>query len=406
MNKFLIIIGFCFLALIGLLYLNPFSWNDAGYRTVVTGGGGGQYVRFQSGVFFSGFFSKTQEWPNQITISFKDDEPARDLNQSSMEIGRIKVRFARGQEAKQTGVVQYILPNVESKMLEIHNFHKTPEHLVLNRLAPYTKECLQNSTQLMTVEAHYSGGRAQLGQDLLDQLQNGAFLLDVKEVSKKDTLSNEIKTTYVSSPKYDSKNNILRKHSSIKEYEISVPDAQLTDIEYSEAVLSMINQNIEAVTKASVSKQNLTTAQQEALTAKAKGERDLVTIEYEKKKDQTAQVVAAQTLVEVAKQDLIKQEIARQASVKEAAKIKTLADANAYEKSKMIQADGALTQKLTAWTTAQEYWAKAFGEYQGAIVPQMQMGGNGTGNENSAVRFMEIMGMKAARDLNLELKNK
>lgn len=80
MNKFLVIIGFCLLMLIGLLYLNPVSWNDAGYRTVVTSANGGQSVRFQSGLFFSGFFSKTQEWPNQITISFKNDETDKDLN--------------------------------------------------------------------------------------------------------------------------------------------------------------------------------------------------------------------------------------------------------------------------------------------------------------------------------------
>jgi hypothetical protein len=406
MNKFLIIIGFCFLALIGLLFLNPFNWNDAGYRTVVTRMNGSQFVQFQPGVFYAGFMAKEVEWPNQLSVSYRENEAKDDLDGSMMEIGKIPIRFSGGPQADMMGIVQFILPNDEIKMLNIHNTHKFPTHLVKNRLMPYTRACLQSSSQLLTVQNHYEGGRAQLGQDYLDQLQHGEFLLEVKEITKRDSNTNEFRTSYVSSQKRDTNGNIKRKYSSIDEYGITVADAQITDTDYSEIVDSMINKNIKSVTMASVSKQDLITAQQQALTAKAQGERELVTIEYDKKKEQTASIVAANTTVELAKLDLIKQKIAKEGAIQEGAKIKILADANAYEKAKLIQADGALTQKLAAWTTAQEYWAKAFGEYQGAIVPQMQMGGNSTGNENSAVRFMEIMGMKAARDLNLELKNK
>ena len=322
-----------------------------------------------------------------------------------MEIGRIPCRFARGQEAVLSGIVQFVLPNDEHSMLIIHNTHKSPEHLIRNRLMPYTKECLQSSSQLLTVEQHLNGGRSQLSQDYLNQLQNGAYLIEVKETIQKDTFTGENKTVYISTPKKDKDSNILRKYSSIKEYNITVGDAQITDVDYSSLVDDMITKNIESVTRASVSKQNLITAQQEAQTAKAQGEKELVTIEYEKKKEQTSQVVEAQTKVKLAEQDLLQQEIARQASVKEAAKIKTLADAKAYEKQRVMQADGALEKKLAAWTTAQEYWAKAFGEYQGNITPQWVSGAGGV-QGNAAVNFMEIMGAKAARDLNLDLGNK
>jgi regulator of protease activity HflC (stomatin/prohibitin superfamily) len=405
MNKHVLtLIGALVLLILGL-WFNPISWNDAGYRTVVTQAGGNQFVQYKPGMFWAGLFSKQTEWPNQLTVSFREDEADSDLDKSSMEIGKIPVRFSEGPAADLMGIVQFILPGDDQKMISIHNNHKTPEHLVKNRLMPYTRECLQNGSQLLTVQAHFGGGRAQLGQDFLDQLQNGAYLLDVRETTIKDSISNDTKTIYKSFQKRDKQDNILRKYSSMLEYAITVADAQLTDVDYSAQVDEMLSKNIESVSRASVSKQNLVTAQQEALTAKAQGERELVTIEYEKKKEQTAQVVAAQTIVEVAKQDLMAQKIKRSASVEEAGKIKTLADANAYEKARMIQADGALQQKLAAWTTSQEYWAKAFSEYQGAIVPQMQWGGN-SNNINGATNFMELMGMKAARDLNLDLSNK
>lgn len=403
-NVLLIILALC--GLVFLLFFNPLSWNDAGYRTIVTSAGGTQSVQTQPGIFISGFFAKTVEWPNQLSIVYSKDKAEDDLENSSMEIGRIPCRFSRGQEALLTGIVQFILPNNEKEMLMIHNTHKTPEHLIKNRLMPYTKECLQSSTQLLTVEAHINGGRSQLSQDYLNQLQNGAYLIEVKESVKRDSITGEYKTVYTSSPKLDKDGNILRKYSSIKEYNITVADAQITDVDYSALVDDMITKNIESVTRASVSKQNLITAQQEALTAKAEGEKQLVAIEYEKKKEQTTQVVEAQTKVEVAKQDLLQQEIARQASVKEAAKIKTLADAKAYEKQRIMQADGALEKKLAAWTSAQEFWAKAFGEYTGNVAPQWVSGTAGPYANNAAVNFMEIMGAKAARDLNLDMNNK
>lgn len=404
MNKNLIILLAALCGLTVLLWFNPLSWNDAGYRTVVTKAGGSQEVQFQPGIFWSGLFAKTAEWPNQLSIVYSKDKPGNDLENSAMEIGKIPCRFSRGQEAELSGIVQFILPNSEKEMLVIHNTHKSAEHLIKNRLMPYTRECLQSSTQLITVEFHINGGRSQLSQDYFNQLQNGAYLIDVKEQIRKDSATGENKTVYISNPKLDKDGNILRKYSSIREYNITVADAQITDVDYSPLVDDMITKNIESVTRASVSKQNLITAQQEAQTAKAQGEKELVSIEYEKKKEQTSVLVEAQTKVKLAEQDLLQQEIARQASVKEAAKIKTLADAKAYEKQRNIQADGALTQKLQAWVSSQEFWAKAFSEYQGAIVPQIQTGGNT--NANGAINFMEIMGWKAAKDLQLDLNMK
>ena len=68
-----------------------------------------------------------------------------------------------------------------------------------------------------------------------------------------------------------------------------------------------------------------------------------------------------------------------------------------------MQADGALDKKLEAYKEVQGYWADAFSKYQGSIVPQIQTGGNAG---NGALNFMELMSMKSARDLALDLGNK
>lgn len=387
---------------------NPFSYNDPTERTVVTQMDGKQFVQFKPGMFYAGLFAKEVSWPNQVSVSYADSKFDGDLHltDNTVEIGTVKVRFNDATEAHVAGITQYILPNSEREMLEIHNAHRTPEGLVQRRLAPYTKECLQSSAQLLSSEAHYSGGRAQMVQDYLDQLKNGTYLLTVNETAIYDSLSGSTKRVYNVNKKQLTNGQYDRKFSSIKEYNILLGDAQITNTDYSEQVNNMLKQKIDAATQASVSKQRLMTAEQQRLTAKAEGERKLTEIEYIQKQEQTKQVVQAETQVELAKQDLAKQEIARQAAEKEAAKIKTLADAKAYEKQRIMAADGALDKKLDAYIKTQQYWADAMKGYTGALVPSVLYGGGGNGGGNGAVNFMEIMGLKAARDLSIDLKNK
>lgn len=395
-----------FILLIFAIKMNPMDYNDPTERTVVTQMNGHQFVQFGSGVYYAGFFAKTQTYPNQLSVSYGDTTFSGDLSlrDNTVEIGPVKIRFNDATEGSVAGIVQYILPLSEKEMLSIHNAHRSPEALVQRRLAPYTKECLQSSSQLMSSEMHYSGGRAQMTQDYLDQLKNGTFLLSISENLVFDSTDNTSKRVYAVNIKRDTNGQPLRKFSSIKEYGIGLGDAQITNVDYSNQVKEMLSKKIDAATQASIAKQKLMTAEQQKLTAKAEGEKKLTEIEYLQKQEQTKQVVAAQTLVELAKQDLLKQDIALQASVKEAAKIKTLADANAYEKRTAMQANGALEQKLAAYKEVNKMWAEALSKYPGAITPTYISGGN-AGGGNAFNQFMEIQNVKAMKDLNLNMKN-
>jgi len=406
MNKKLImtLVGLA-LAIIVFVAINPFSWNEAGNRTIVTTASGKQFVQYDAGMFYAGFFSKKVEFPNQISVSYKEDKADYDLEDNTIEIGKVSIRFNDATVASVTGIVQYVLPSGEKEMLDVYNTHKTPEALVKRRLAPYTQECLQSSSQLMSSEMHYSGGRAQMVQDYLDQLKNGAFLLKISEANIFDSIEKTNKKVYATIMQVDKNGTPKRKFSSIKEYEISVGDAQVTDVDYEEKVDQMLAKKIDAATKASISKQELMTAQQNQLTAEAKGKANLVTIEYQQKQEQTKQVVAAQTQVELAKQDLDRQAIMEKAALKEASKIKILADANAYEKQRDIQANGALEQKLEALVAINTVWANNFGKYTGNIVPTWMSGGSG-GTSNGFQDQMNLMNLKIMRDLNVDLKNK
>src|SRR6187402_3471515 len=391
--------------LVLFLIVNPFSWNDAGNRTVVERTTGQQIVQFAPGIFYAGFFAKEKEWPNQISVMYQGESAKLEFEDNGIEVGHIMIRFSDATTANVKGITQFILPSDEREMILIHNTHRTPQSLVGKRLAPYTKECLQSSAQLMSSEKHYGGGRAQMAQDFMDQLKEGVYLLKTEESIVYDSLEGEKKRIYQTEVQLDSKTSLpKRKLSSIKEYGITVADAAITDVDYEDKVDQKLVKIIDAVTKSSISKQELMTAQQQTLTAKAKGEQALVEIEYQQKQDQTKQVVEAETKVKVAEQDKLQQKIAYEGSILEAKKIKELADANAYARQRIMQADGALEMKLKAQVEVQKVWADAFSKYTGAVVPQIQTGGGPT--TNGALNFMDIMTAKTAKDFALDLKNK
>jgi hypothetical protein len=404
-SKRTIVLGVLFvMGMIFFLIVNPFSWNDAGNRTVVERTNGEQIVQFAPGIFYAGFFAKEKEWPNQISVTYQTELPELELEDNGIEVGQIMIRFSDATTANVRGITQFILPSDEKEMILIHNTHRTPQSLVVKRLAPYTKECLQSSAQLMSSEKHYGGGRAQMAQDFLDQLKDGVYLLVTEENIVFDSLEMERKRVYQTEIQFDKKaGHPKRKLSSIKEYGITVADAAITDVDYENKVDEKLVKIIDAVTKSSISKQELMTAQQQTLTAKAKGEQALVEIEYQQKQEQTKQVVEAQTKVKVAEQDKLQQKIAYEGAILEAKKIKEMADANAYAKQRNMQADGALEMKLNAQVEVQRAWAEAFSKYTGAVVPQIQTGGGPT--NNGALSFMDIMTAKTAKDFALDLKN-
>ena len=403
-NRKTIVFGVIFvLALIFFMIVNPFSWNDAGNRTVVERTTGEQIVQFAPGIFYAGFFAKEKEWPNQISVTYQEATAQLELEDNGIEVGQIMIRFSDATTADVRGITQFILPGDEKEMILIHNTHRTPQSLVVKRLAPYTKECLQSSAQLMSSEKHYGGGRAQMAQDFMDQLKEGVYLLKTEENIVYDSLEKEKKRIYQTEIQYDKKTSApKRKLSSIKEYGITVADAAITDVDYEDKVDQKLTKIIDAATKSAISKQELMTAQQQTLTAKAKGEQALVEIEYQQKQEQTRQVVEAETKVKIAEQDRLQQKIAYEGSILEAKKIKELADAQAYARSKIMKADGALEMKLNAQIEVQKVWADAFSKYQGAIVPQIQTGGGSS--TNGALNFMDIMTAKTARDFALDMK--
>lgn len=79
-------------------------------------------------------------------------------------------------------------------------------------------------------------------------------------------------------------------------------------------------------------------------------------------------------------------------------------EGEAAKKRAAMLANGALEQKIEAWVKVQGYWADAFKNSSNPLVPTYMSGGNMSGN--AANNFMEMMMMKTAKDLNLDINKK
>ena len=88
----------------------------------------------------------------------------------------------------------------------------------------------------------------------------------------------------------------------------------------------------------------------------------------------------------------------------DAESVQVAADAAAYEKRVILEADGALAQKLAAWTDAQAVWADAASKIN--VPSTVIAGGTGSGNAGSALgtveSFMNMLMVKTAKDLSVD----
>ena len=263
--KAALVVSIVFMA---LAISNPFAHNSAGYRTVVENPlTGAVWTRFDQGLFIKGFFSKTYVYPNVINTMFSDlDEPQ---NITAFH-PPFEIRFNDATKSLASATVRWRLPFDNESMISIHKEYHSPHKLAATTLTKYTRECLKYSAQLMESETHYSGGMSKLSEDFQDQLEQGQYVLEYKTEYIVDSLTKEKRKLTESHVRLGSDGFPLRNKSDVQQFNIKIAFASVDQVDYEEQVDLKLAKKIEASTQESISKQQLITAQQEALTAKTR----------------------------------------------------------------------------------------------------------------------------------------
>ena len=178
--------GITLLSLIILLWC--VGYNTSGYRTVIESRlTGSQSIKYDPGFYFT-LFGKTTEYPDVYTVNFTKDDAG-----SSVDIDPVSIRFNDATSGKAEGVVKLNLPKDEESMIKIHKDYRSVANLGVTGFKPFVTECLKNSSQLMSSEMHYQGGRSTMSQYFQDQLETGVYILNTNEKIILDSVEKENK---------------------------------------------------------------------------------------------------------------------------------------------------------------------------------------------------------------------
>ena len=382
--------------LVLLSFVNPFAVNNSGYRTHVQTITGNEFVRFEPGIFWAGFFSTTNSYPDVITVVFTDGKLKSEVTSLNLPI---QIRFNDATKSTAKATVRWRLPSAQEDMIKIHKEYRTPKKLAETTLTTYTDECLRYSAQLMESETHYSGGMSKLSEDFQDQLENGQYVLEMKTEYMVDSITNEREKFTTRYPRRDNKGNIIRNKSDVQQFNITVAYASIGEVDYEDQVDKKLEQKIEASTQESISKQKLITAQQEALTAKAEGEKIIAETRAREEASKIEATIRAEKNREVAKIQKEEAEYLRQKLILEG-------QGEAEKKRLIMAADGALDKKLNAWVDVNKRYAEAIEKYTGNWVPQVSMGGSNQAGGGGSQDLINMLMAKTAKDLALDVSVK
>jgi hypothetical protein len=408
----LVVVGIA--GIITLLCLNNIveTVDKGTYHTTQAAVTGEMGAQKQPGMYLQ-MFADVTVWPNAETFYFtKDSDGDGDTNDDKS----IEVRFNDGSMAKISGTCRITLPSTVEDSIDLVNKYSytSYESLEQKGILPVLREAIRNTANFMSARESYSERRSDFVALARDQALNGIYRTEQYSEKVKDPVSGELVTRTYTRIKKDESGQPIRENNLLQEIGVTLSNFEIKSFEYEGRVLEQIKQQQQAIMAVATAKAQAQEAEQAALTTEAKGKAAVMKAKYEKEEEKVRAEVDAekdkQVAVTAAERERDVMALQAEQAKLEAQKIETLADADLYEKEKqaagrkaLLEADNALEQKLNAWVQAQGVWAKAF---ETRKVPQVIMGGGGeggTGSDSDAQTFMEILGVKAAKDLALDM---
>jgi regulator of protease activity HflC (stomatin/prohibitin superfamily) len=396
--------GLAILALLGVIFAGKiFEENQAGFIQVKQAFPSGELSVITDPGYFCQCFGTLTEYKHAGTYAFSDNasESGGGTDDASLVGNSIPVRFSDGGQAKIAGSARFDVPVDNPGLLKIHNKFRSYSSIANGLLKPAIREAVVLSAALMTAEESYSGGKAQLSEYALDQLQNGVYLTESEEVETKDPITGKSKTVRVVQIRTKANGTPLRKPNTLDQYGIEVTQLFFPDdFNYEDGIRDQISKVRDAQMKATAAFAEAEAAAQDEKTAEAKGRANVAqakaAAEVEKQKAVTAAeqardvaVLAAESRKRVADEDKQAAGFEKQANI-------LRGEGEAARKKLVYAADGALAQRLDAFVKSQEAWAKAHAE---RAVPTTVFGG-GFGNADT-VSLQDLMTMQLAKQLGL-----
>lgn len=394
-----------------LLVLSPwmFGINYAGERTVVQYPNGTVYVKFSPG-FYMQWFGTVWEYPDILTYDF--DKEKSKAGASIDQIG-IAVRYQDGGTGTIYGKTRYNLPNDEPTMIKAHKAFRSYAGIADKLIKSVTEEGMNLTAGLMTSEEAYAEKRAIYSQWAEQQVSVGKFQTKLERVVETDKTTGKMVTKNVPVVEYGNDGRPKHFTSDLKEYGVTVSGFQITDWGFEKSTLEQISRKREATMAIITAKADAERAKQDSITAEEQGKANVTKAKYEKevekeravvvaRQEKEVAVIKAQQLVDVAMQVKLEAEQKKLAATEYKQEQILRGEGDASKKRLILEADGALQQKLEAYKAVMGKFAEEFAKQK--WVPEVQMGAaSGGGNGNAAANLIDLLTAKTLKDLGLDM---
>lgn len=420
------------------IFTGMLFWAEPGYKYHVRDILGEEHVIEGSG-FKLKTFGKVNAWKNALSVQSvigAEDAGVQaevDSDVLSATIPAKRIVFLDQVDGQVAATARWKLPDDDQAFLQMVHDYRTPENLLRTELIPGFQETLDATAALMGADEYYSGGRTAFISEFEDQLRNGMYQvrrIELKQPAPRATAAANASTGTEQAPFGDEDQVVYkvekivdeagiarRKVQTFSRYGIAVVSGRVTEIVPNASFATRMQSKQDASAAKAINRENRLKEEEGRLLEIAKGDREVAARQAQAKVEQIEKTTNAETskqlAITAAQQSLESERILKeQAAVAlersrlEADRTKTLADAEAYRKRAILQADNALQAKLDAEVAIQKAYADAFAKRS---VPQIYIAGGadatgpgGANNETSA--FMSIMTAFIAQRMDYDRK--
>ena len=310
---------------------------------------------------------------------------------------KIPVRFNDGGHGTIEGSINYELPFDVEHLNLLHTRYGSQEAIQKQLIETVANKCVYMTGPLMSSKESYAEKRTSLIRYIEDQIANGVYKTTQRDVKTKDPITGQEKTVTIVEIVMEDGKEGRQEEAILTQYGIRTSNFAVVSLPYDEAVEGQIKQQQQLNMQVQTAMAAAKTAEQQAITVVKQGEANAATAKWEQEVVKAKEVTFAQQKLEVARLD-------KQAAEQVKLKLILEGEGEAEKRRLIMGADGALTQKLDAYKYAIDRMASAIEKQK--WVPEIQMGGTGTQASTGAQQMIDMLMIKVAKDLSLDMKMK
>lgn len=321
-----------------------------------------------------------------------------------------QVRFNDGGHATMHGSIQYEMPLDVDNLTSIHVRFRSPEAVQRQLIETVVNKSVYMTGPLMSSKESYAEKRNSLIHFVEDQVENGVYQTTQRDARIKDPITGAEKTATVVEIVGGKDGRPMRQEEAVlTSFGIKPFNFSITQLSYDDAVDQQIQQQQQLAMDVQTAIAESKKAEQRAITVAEQGKADAAKAKWDQEVEKAKAVTLAQQEKEVAELEAQKRLAVATLDAEAAQQYKSerllRADADAEYKRRVMEADGALTQKLDALVKINELYADAVKNHPGPWVPNIVMGGgDGKGGQQGAMPLIDLLTARTAQQLAVDLK--